>query len=315
MKKLSIPLLLVMLLSLAACGGSPTEVSQSADVSESISQPADNAAEAEAAEEPASVQEAEPAAPADFEEITVVDNDQCVIKITGIDPDNMWGYTIKAYLENKSADRNYMFSVAAAAINGIQTDPLFASSVAPGKKSNEEISFLDSTLEENGITEYTDIMLTFRVHDDDDWEADAIANETVHIYPLGEENAAPFVREAQPTDTVLVDNDNISVIVTGYDPDGLWGYTVNLYLVNKTDKNLMFCADDVSVNGYMADPFWATSVGAGLSAFSDTFSWADSTLEENGIETVEEIAMQLRVYDEDDWMADDVYSETVTLAP
>ena len=33
-----------------------------------------------------------------FEEISVVDNDECVIKITGIDADNLWGYTLSAYL-------------------------------------------------------------------------------------------------------------------------------------------------------------------------------------------------------------------------
>ncbi|MFQ9798379.1 MAG: hypothetical protein ACLR23_04985 [Clostridia bacterium] len=33
------------------------------------------------------------------------------------------------------------------------------------KKSNEEISFSDDELEENGVGDYTDIELTFRVYD------------------------------------------------------------------------------------------------------------------------------------------------------
>ena len=71
-----------------------------------------------------------------FEEMTVVDNEQCAIKITGIEPDNTWGYTLNAYFENKSEDKTYMFSVQNAAINGLQTDPFFATTVAAGKKSN-----------------------------------------------------------------------------------------------------------------------------------------------------------------------------------
>ena len=55
-----------------------------------------------------------------FEEISVVDNDECVIKITGIDADNLWGYTLSAYLENKSAEKTYMFSVESASVNGVQ---------------------------------------------------------------------------------------------------------------------------------------------------------------------------------------------------
>lgn len=51
----------------------------------------------------------------------------------------MWGYTLKAQLENKSTEKTYMFSVESASINGVQCDPMFASEVAAGKKANEEI--------------------------------------------------------------------------------------------------------------------------------------------------------------------------------
>lgn len=68
----------------------------------------------------------------------------------------MWGYTLKAQLENKSTEKTYMFSVESASINGVQCDPMFASEVAAGKKANEEINFSTDTLEENGIVEYAD---------------------------------------------------------------------------------------------------------------------------------------------------------------
>ncbi|MGJ0966633.1 hypothetical protein [Collinsella aerofaciens] len=128
------------------------------------------------------------------------------VKITEIDPDNMWGYTLKAQLENKSTEKTYMFSVESASINGVQCDPMFASEVAAGKKANEEINFSTDTLEENGIVEYTDIELTFKVYDSNDWSADPVGKETIHVYPYGEENAVAFVREAQATDNVIIDN-------------------------------------------------------------------------------------------------------------
>ena len=138
----------------------------------------------------------------------------------------MWGYTLKTYLENKSADKTFMFSIDSAAINGVQADP-FATEVAAGKKSNEEISFSDSNLSANGIDDFTDIELSFRVYDSNDWSADSVARETVHVYPFGEESATAFVRENQSTDTVVVDNDSATVIVTGYTGQHL-GLTVNL---------------------------------------------------------------------------------------
>jgi len=104
------------------------------------------------------------------------------------------------------------------------------------------------------------------------------------------------------------------VIVTGFSEDSIWGYTVNVYLVNKTDKELMFAADDVSVNGFMADPFWACSLGGEKVCFT-SMSWSNSVFEENGIETVEDIEMNLRACDANDWNANDAFNEVVTLKP
>lgn len=287
MKKITVWLLaMLMVVSLVACG-SEGEQSSNTD-----------------AEKPSEIS---------FEEITVVDNDQCTIKITGIDEGNIWGYTLKTYLENKSADKTYMYSVTNAAINGVQTDPLFATEVAAGKKTNEDINF-SSDLEGYGITNFTDIELTFRVYDSDEWEADAVYEGTVHVYPYGEEKSTMFERTAQDTDTVIVDNENITVIVTGYDPDNFWGYTANMYLVNKTDKELMFSVDEASVNGYMADPFWATSVSGNKVAFS-SLSWSSSDFESNGITEVEDIELKFKVYDANDWSANSIFEETISLHP
>ena len=76
----------------------------------------------------------------------------------------------------------------------------------------------------------------------------------------------------------------------------------------------MFSSDDVSVNGFMCDPFWATSVAAGKAAFS-SMDWMASSFEENGITEVEEIEMVLQVYDNENWSANDLFKETVTLTP
>lgn len=317
MKKiLTLFLSLSLALTLAACGSSSTSSEAQSDVGSSYA--ADTESETTDAstvenedEETAAADEQQETA---FEELVVVDNDECVIKLTGIDPDNLWGYTLNAELENKSSDKTYMFSVVSASVNGVASDPLFASEVAAGKKANEEISFSDSTLAENGIVDYTDIELTFRVYNSDDWSEDDVAYETVHVYPYGEENAVAFEREAQDTDTVLVDTDDVTVIVTGYEYDDVWGYTVNLYLENNTETEVMFSAGDASVNGYMIDPFYADSVPAGRCAFS-SMSWYEDDLEENGISDIEEIEFQLKAYDNEDWTGDYFVDETVTLTP
>ena len=252
--------------------------------------------------------------PVDFEELTVVDNDECVIRIVGIEPDNAWGYTLKVYLENKSTDKTYMFSNNYTAVNSVEVDSLFVCEVAAGKKANDELNILDSSIEEAGITDFTDIEISFRVYDTDDWLADDVAEETIHIYPYGEENATVFERKTQDSDNILVDNEYVTVTVTGFENDSIWGYTAKLFLQNKTDVSIMVTADESSVNGYMIDPFFATTVMPGKSKFSD-MRWSTTDFEKNKITDVEEIEFILRVYNEEDWLADDLVKEKISLNP
>lgn len=249
-----------------------------------------------------------------FTELLVVDNDECTIKITGIEEDNLFGYTLKTYLENKSAEKTYMFALNNVSVNGIQVTSLFANEVAPGKKANEGLYILESALPENGIGDFTDIELSFRVYDSDDWTADEVAEVTAHVYPYGEDKVTKYVREAQSTDNVIVDNESVKVTVIGYDEDSLLGYSVKLFLENKTDKEVMFSADEASVNGFMANPIFATSVAAGKCTFS-SMSWSDSAFEDNGITEVTEIEFTLKAYDNNDWFADKFAEEIIKLNP
>ncbi len=115
-----------------------------------------------------------------FEEITVVDNDECVIRITGLEPDSLFGYTVDAYFENKSSEKTYMFSVETASVNGVMSDPFFATEVAAGKKDNSDITFYSMP---DVIEEVTDIEISFRVYDSDDWSAEDVVNETITVTP------------------------------------------------------------------------------------------------------------------------------------
>ena len=249
-----------------------------------------------------------------FTELVAVDNSECSIKITGIEEDSISGFTLKAQLENKSTDKTYMFSVITASVNGVEFNPFFAYEVAAGKKSNEKMTFSDKKLGGNNVGDFTDIELTFSVHDSKDFTADDVAEETVHIYPYGEEKAVKFERESQSTDVIVLDNEYVTVIVTGYTNDDIWGYSANVFFVNKTDKNLKFSVAEASVNGFMADPFFATSLSAGKCSFN-SITWSKTVLEENDITDVEKIEFKLRVYDSENWLGDDISNATVTLNP
>ena len=112
----------------------------------------------------------------------------------------------------------------------------------------------------------------------------------------------------------LVENDDISVIITGVEDDPIWGYTLHVYLENNTDKELLFSLDEVSVNRFMCDPFWAETVSAGMKCNS-SIRWFESTLLENSITDIKEISFVLRVYDAKDFYAEDLLVQHFTITP
>lgn len=78
----------VMVVSLASCG-------ESAEESNSPSQ---NEPQQTISNEPTQSDDQEPEnhtpeGDITFSELVVVDNDECSVKITGVDPDDIWGYT------------------------------------------------------------------------------------------------------------------------------------------------------------------------------------------------------------------------------
>ncbi len=247
-----------------------------------------------------------------FDQQVLLDNEKGTFTITGIEEDGTLGYTLKAKVENKTEDTGLMFSVDSGYINGVDANPLWASEVPAGKTDNSDITFTDYELHENGITEYTDIELHIKLYDSEDYTD--YAEDVVHIYPYGEENATTFVREDKDTDNVIIDNEYAKVVVTGYNPDGWLGYEVGVYYENKTENSIMFSVDEASINDIVMDPFYANSLDAGKCEF-DTIDWYNSDLEENNISEVNKIEFKLQAYNNDDYSSSNYFEEIITLNP
>ena len=154
-----------------------------------------------------------------FEEITVADNEECTIKITKVDYDDTWRVILNVYMENKTSDNTLVYRIRDAAVNGITYDAAIYSELEPGESINEEayIEIIDYSDAMPVITtdDITDIELPFFVFYTDFESINNIVDETVHIYPYGEEYAIKFERDAQPSDNIIVDNDYVTVIISG----------------------------------------------------------------------------------------------------
>ncbi len=246
----------------------------------------------------------------------LVDDENITFKITKAEVDSIWGFTLKVFCENKTADKNLMFSIDKVSVNGYMCDPFWAEQVAAGKKSNQDISFALSNFDEIGIDTADEITFLLRVTDYDDWMADPLIKDEFTIYPTGlsaDEVKYPE-RKTTPAEQVLVDNEEICFVILGSENDSIMGYTLKCYVENKTDMTLMFTWNDVSVNGYMCDPFWAEEITPGMRSYDDIY-FSKSDFELNSITSVEDVEATLKVYDSENWSGNDIYNDTLTYKP
>ena len=171
---------LVLTLSLAACGKAEGETSVPSGTTTAPSVTTQPSVTTEPTETtiPETTGESEVA----FEELVLVDNEDCTFKVVGIEENGMFGYGVKVFLENKTDD-NLMFSVSDVSVNGFMIDPFWASTVAAGKMANEQITFLESDFETNGIEKVDEITFTLRVYDNDDLTEEDVLKETFTINP------------------------------------------------------------------------------------------------------------------------------------
>ncbi|MGE4572233.1 MAG: hypothetical protein AB7E09_05750 [Candidatus Izemoplasmatales bacterium] len=245
----------------------------------------------------------------------IVDNDMMKITILEAYEDGIWGYTLRVYHENKS-DMKLMFALDDVIVNGYVISAIWANSLPAGAKATETINLSSSDMEDSGIISVDKIDLYMRVYDYDDWMADDLINDIYTIYPTGlaEEEIIYPERPSSDHEYVLIDNEDLTFIILETYEDSIWGYTLKVYLENKTNSELMFTLDNLLVNGYVISSLWANSVHAGIKDI-DEISLSSSDMEDSGLTSVDKVDLYMRVYDYNDWMDDDLINDIYTIYP
>ncbi len=308
MKRLTaIVLCFCLVLTLAACGAQPepTEAPTAAPTQPAVP---------DATEAPTA---APTEAPAEYtlSGLTLIDNESCSFTVTGTEFNEHLGLQLQVLCENKS-DRPLMFSWNNVSICGFMYDPMWAEEVAAGKKVNTTIGIDTYALEQIGVESVDEVTFTLYVQDSEEFMNEPVVNEAFTVYPTGKTADQVIRPEYQHAEgeTVIVENDTLTFIIENVDDELADYYTLNCYIANHTDKNLMISWDNVSVNGFMVNPFWAISVAAGKQAYTEIIFFR-TDLQEQDIEVVQDIEFNLLVSDSDDWEADFLLDEVYTFKP
>lgn len=95
--------------------------------------------------------------------------DEIKIVAKGFSEDqSLFGPSIVVYIENNSG-KDITVQTRNVSINGFMAEAIFSSDVLTGKRAVDAITFLSSDLEENGITGFDEVELSFHIFESAGW--------------------------------------------------------------------------------------------------------------------------------------------------
>ncbi len=296
-KILSLILVLAVFAAMAigsGSGGSKDVKEPSSVTSNGGSAPSNNAGSGPSA---SAADPGKPAAPeVTIEEQVVLDKNGIKITAKSLETKGIFGPEIKLLIENNS-DTNVTVQARNVSVNGYMVETMLSSDVAAGKKANDSLTFMSSDIDTAGITTIADMEFAFHVFDSVSWDT-IFDSDTVRI----ETSAADgYTYTFDDSGTQVYNENGIEIVVKGLAESDSWlGPSVVVYIYNSSNKDFTVQVRDVSVNGFMLDPIFSSDVVSGKHAI-DTITFMSSEIEENGIETIENIELSFHVFNMDTW--------------
>lgn len=293
-KLFALSLAVLTAIGLTACGSTAqTAIADSDPLAASAGMSEDFSAQSTAASESASVQEGEAAV---IESTVLVDQDGIVITAQELVEDEIWGTGIKFLVENNSSKNQTIGCDYAVVNNFMMTSLPFGVDVAAGKKSNEILYFSNDVMEGADIQAITDMSFVFRAVDPDTYQT-VFTTQEVSLST----SAAGSYEQSVPSDGKELYNENGVRVVGRYvEEDTLWGAGIVLLIENTGESDIILSCDDMSINGFMVSPFFSARVNSGRMALSN-ITITSSDLEENGIESVEDVEMVFKALNPDNY--------------
>lgn len=253
------------------------------------------------------------------EETVLVDNDDVSVTVKSFEPEGAWGPCFEMLLENKT-DRSLYFTLSDPAVDGVMCDPYWGESVPAGASAYSDLEWMLQSLQEVGVHYIESVNGVLRVFDDDTFEDvyEAPVSWTVTVDGADTPAAEPVVFEhGFPVQEVLT-GEELRFSVVDYDPAGSFdnGPQLVFYMENHTDRTVYFSADDVSVNGFVCDPYWGMTVAPGMAAYGKCSWWQDD-LEKAHVDEIETVQFTVQATDDDTWdeLASADVSVDVTAVP
>lgn len=277
---------MITLILLGGCGSSNKEQTGATQAGDTAS-----AVEESSIQSSAKSEEKEPEA-FQFEPQAVYDADGLKVTAKGIE-DGFMGPELKLEVENSSSE-SWVIQARNVSVNGMMVDPVMSIEVAPGKKANDEMTLMNSQLKDAGVEDIAQVEFNLHFFKPDNFES-SFDSELISLKLSEGDGSAGEV-----TGDVLLDADGVRIISTGMKDDSFLGKEIGLVVENSSDQPVTVQARDMSVNGYMVSPVFSCDVMPGKKA-SDSITIMKSDLEDNDIETIEDVELSFHIFNTNDF--------------
>ncbi|MBP5750944.1 MAG: DUF4878 domain-containing protein [Firmicutes bacterium] len=244
----------------------------------------------------------------------LLDNDDVTVTVQGGGADEWGNINFSVLCENKT-DKDLTFRLEDLVVNGWYVGGSLYQDVAAGKSAVGDLDIWASDMETIGLENPDKVTAQVQVYNEEEWWDDIyMVDEPVTFYPteLADSDITVPERPAASDEIVLADDDNFTMILVDNGTGEWGGFNIRAYIKNKTDKPIYVDWEDVSMNGFMIDPYCGMTIPAGQQAMNE-ISFAVNEMEEAGIETVENIEFTLQV--SDDTTGEELFNKAMTYEP
>lgn len=240
-----------------------------------------------------------------IEEQVLVDDHDIKITATKYETHDILSDDISLLIENNGTE-DVAVTCDALIVNGYMMNDFFSSTVAAGKKANETIDISSGQLKSAGIDNVGQIEVYFRFYDPDSYD-DIFKTDCITIKTS---NYDQMDITANDDGQELYNSNGVRIVGKFLNEDTIWGTAVVLYIENNNDFNVCVQCEDMSINGFMVNPVFSSTIYADRKIIDDITIFS-SDLEDNGIDSVEDIELKFKAYNVDTY--DDVFeTEPIT---
>lgn len=244
---------------------------------------------------------------ATIDEIVLVDESGVKITAKSLNKDALFGPEVKMLIENDSG-KDLTFQCRNASVNGYMAETMMSVDVVNGKKANDALTFMGSSLEACGISTIADMEFSFHIFTTDDWKT-YLDTPQIQIKTSASDT---YEYTFDDSGDLAYDGDGIRVVVRGLAEDSsIFGPSIIVYIENNSGQDITVQTRDVSINGFMVTPIFSSDVIIGKRAV-DGITFMSSELEENEIVKIENVELSFHIFDSDNWNTI-VDTDTVTI--